>query len=173
MIGLLGSPTVLACNFDFSEFVHRIFRGLVETSCEHQQLPQLTSTTNRKILRRNSEKSKLQANTASEFLIWPTVFAFLCKWWILSRFSCVLDQTLHASSQGARASVHITLIVFITVIANSLSMLLKCSLWRDPHYLKIPPPSITSDARIVLDCTSEMWLKVQHIWHSWIYHIRP
>ena len=61
--GICCSRAVLACNFDFSEFVRRIFRGLVETSCEHQQLPQLTSTTNRKILRRNSEKSKLQANT--------------------------------------------------------------------------------------------------------------
>ena len=45
-----------------SELVHRILRDLVETSWEHQQLPQLTSTT---ILPCNSEITNLGAITAS------------------------------------------------------------------------------------------------------------
>ena len=46
-----------------SELVRRILRDLLETSWEHQQLPQLTSTTNRKILPGNSHITDLGAIT--------------------------------------------------------------------------------------------------------------
>ena len=54
--------TKWATSIDFSELARRILPDLVETSWEHQQLPQLTSTT---ILPCNSEITNLGAITAS------------------------------------------------------------------------------------------------------------